>query len=550
MTKVANTNHIQEEEHAGGLPDPVDTESKQAPSTPQSNELTPANGNHETADIEKEAEAPAQRPLHSVFSARKKALIVFMTSLGSLFSPLSSFIYLPALNTLARDLHVSNASINLTVTSYMIFQGLAPMFFGDLSDMAGRRPAYIIAFLIYFCANLGLALQSNYAALFVLRALQSTGSSGTIALGNGVIADIVTSAERGVYIGWVQIGTQLGPALAPTVGGILAQFLGWRAIFWFLVIFSGIYLTVYFIFVPETGRNVVGDGSIPPKGWNKNVVNMLQDQKLRSQGHAETDSCKERRIEREKLATTRQLRFPNPLKTLRIVVEKDVALLLFSTSLMVTAFYCLIVPFPSILNERYGYNDLQIGLCYIPFSVGSAAGGVCCGRILDYNYKRVARQIGVSVDRKRGNDLRHFPIERARLEIGWYPMFLGSSCIVAWGWTLQARVSLAAPLVVLFCAGFFLSGCISLLSTLLVDLYPQHPATAMAASNLTRCSIGAVATAVVQYMIDAMGLGWCYTFFGLLAMTSSSCLWVVVKWGPGWREARFVREEKKAERRG
>lgn len=355
---------------AGVLPDPMstiatDTESKQAASASHSKEPALANGKNETTDIEREANAPAQRPLHSVFSARRKTLVVFMTSLGSLFSPLSTFIYLPALNVLASDLHVSNASINLTVTSYMIFQGLAPMFFGDLSDMAGRRPAYIIAFLIYFCANLGLALQSNYAALFVLRALQSTGSSGTIALGNGVIADIVTSAERGAYIGWVQVGTQLGPALAPTVGGILAQFLGWRAIFWFLVIFSGIYLTVYFIFVPETGRNVVGDGSIPPKGWNKNLVDLLQNRKLKAKGLDEKDSHKERQLRRENDTQTRKFRFPNPLGSLRILVEKDVALLLFFGSLIVTSFYCLILPFPSILKDQYGFNELRIGLCFM-----------------------------------------------------------------------------------------------------------------------------------------------------------------------------------------
>lgn len=180
--------------------------------------------------------------------------------------------------------------------------------------------------------------------------------------------------------------------------------------------------------------------------------------------------------------------------------------------------------------------------------MGAASGSACCGRFLDHNYRRVARQIGVSVDRKRGNDLRKFPIERARLEVMWYPMLLGSACIIAWGWTLEARTSLAAPLVVLFFAGFFLSGCISMLSALLVDLYPQHPATAMAAWNLTRCSLGAVTTAVVQYMIDAMGLGWCYTFFGLLTIGSSPCLWIIMKWGPQWREARFVRAASKAER--
>lgn len=181
--------------------------------------------------------------------------------------------------------------------------------------------------------------------------------------------------------------------------------------------------------------------------------------------------------------------------------------------------------------------------------MGSAIGSVCCGKFLDYNYTRVARQMGVSIDRKRGNDLRNFPIERARLEVVWYPMFLGTGTLIAWGWALQARTSLAAPLIVLFFAGFFLSGSLAMLSTLLVDLYPQNPATATAALNLIRCSMSAAGTAVIQYIIDAMGIGWCYTFLGLVTMAFSPCLWVVMKWGPKWREERFLTESKKKEER-
>lgn len=113
-------------------------------------------------------------------------------------------IYFPALSSLATDLNVSTEKINLTITSYMVFQGLAPTFFGDLADIIGRRPVYIILFIIYLGANIGLALQRNYAALLVLRMLQSTGSSGVIALASGVVADIAHSGERGKYmVGYV-----------------------------------------------------------------------------------------------------------------------------------------------------------------------------------------------------------------------------------------------------------------------------------------------------------------------------------------------------------
>ena len=152
-------------------------------------------------DLEALSHIPTGRPIHSVFTKRQKQFIVFMASWGGFFSPLTANIYFPALNALSADLQVSSTLINLTLTSYMIFQGLAPSFMGDLADVAGRRPVYVIGFAIYIAANIGLALQHSYAALFVLRCVQSSGSSAMIALAYGVVADVASSSERGTYLG-------------------------------------------------------------------------------------------------------------------------------------------------------------------------------------------------------------------------------------------------------------------------------------------------------------------------------------------------------------
>lgn len=66
-----------------------------------------------------------------------------------------------------------------------IMQGIAPMLIAGFSEKSGRRPAYLICFAIYVVANLALAVQSNYGALLALRIVQSAGSSGTIAIGQG-----------------------------------------------------------------------------------------------------------------------------------------------------------------------------------------------------------------------------------------------------------------------------------------------------------------------------------------------------------------------------
>jgi multidrug resistance protein len=219
----------------------------------------PATDNHDepvsTEKGETQEDAPTtevdERPLYSVFSPRMKMYIILMTVFATSFSPFSSFIYLPAISPIAESYRRSIADINLTVTVYQVVQAISPLFFGDLSDQIGRRPVYMVTFTIYIGANIGLALQHNYAALMVLRALQSAGSSATVAIGSAVMSDLTTSAERGGYITAVQASVQFAPALAPVLGGILTQFLGWRSTFWFLLIAAGVFIICYVPFVPE-----------------------------------------------------------------------------------------------------------------------------------------------------------------------------------------------------------------------------------------------------------------------------------------------------------
>jgi MFS family permease len=340
----------------------------------------------------------------------------------------------------------------------------------------------------------------------------------------------------------------MGPSLGPVIGGILAQFLGWRSIFWFLVIISALFLIPYVLTVPETGRNVVGNGSIPPQGWNMSVLDYLRfrEQTMSEDGLSRTATAECRRLAQAELARSRKLRFPNPLKTIHIIMEKDVAVVLLYNALIYTAFYDVLASIPQLFHEIYGFNDLQIGLCYIPFGVGCAVASWVNGQMLDRNYRLVARSIGFTIDRKRGDDLRHFPIERARIEIIWPMLSLGLACVLCYGWVLEKNPHLAAPLILHFIIGLCVNGTFNILSTLLVDLYPQSPATATAANNLVRCFMGAGGTGIINIMVENMGRGWCFTFVALICAAMMPLLWVETKWGPQWREERMVRLEKAA----
>jgi MFS family permease len=174
-------------------------------------------------------------------------------------------------------------------------------------------------------------------------------------------------------------------------------------------------------------------------------------------------------------------------------------------------------------------------------------GSIAAGKFLDFNFRRVARAINHPLHLRRGDDLRHFPIEKTRLQVVWPTALVGGVSFIAWGWALHARTNLAAPLIILFFSGGTISGTMAMQQALLIDLYPQSPATVTAALNVCRCLLSAAGTSVIQYMIDAMGLGWCYTFVGLVLIAFTPLTLVVVKWGPTWREERFLRVERKKE---
>lgn len=408
------------------------------------------------------------------------------------------------------------------------------MFIGDFADKAGRRPAYIVCFTIYILANLGLALQNSYPALFVLRCLQSAGSSTTIALSAAVVSDVATASSRGSYMGFVTAGSLLGPSVGPVIGGLLSQYLGWRAIFWFLLIFAGAFMVSFLIFFPETARVIVGDGSLPPQKWNMSLISYLKSRKAREEG-----------IPSPANSNKQKLKFPNPFQTLAIVFQKDTSIILFCNALLFAGFYDVSATIPAIFNELYGLNDLQIGLCYIPFGLGASIASILNGKFLDYNYRRLAKRLNFPLVKNRHTDLRNFPIEKARLEIAFPMLAIGSLSILVFGWFLNYGVHLAAPTTILFLMGLTLTGAFNTVSTLLVDLYPTQAAKATAANNIVRCLLGAGATALIDPMLSAMGRGWCFTFIALVMLATSPLLLLDIYKGPKWREERRLKEEAK-----
>lgn len=487
-------------------------------------------------------------PPYSSFTSGEKRMIVLAAALAAFFSPLTGQIYFPALNVIAKDLNVSASQINLTVTTYMIFQGIAPMFFGGFADSAGRRPAFVLCFVIYILANEGVAVCDTYTQLLVLRCFQSAGIAATVALSQAVIADTVTSAERGNYIGITMLPIVLAPSLGPVLGGVLSQYLGWRSIFWFLTILAAVTLVLMLFFFPETCRKLVGDGSIRPHPVYRTLWQVIADSRRRREAERAGDREELRRI---RMATSRKYRpklkisFGNPLDSLTMLFEPLLGVLLGYSAIVFAGFYAIATVMPSQFERLYGFDDVKIGLMYLPMAGGSVVAAFVTGPAINWNYRRHARRLGMPLTKGAQDDLSNFPVERARIEVGLPLLGLATAVLFAWGWALQYGAPIAVPCVLLFLMGVGMIGYTNASSVLIVDMYPKKAGAATAANNLTRCLLGAAATGAVSPMIDAIDVGWTFMIFGFLYLAGAPLLLLIMRNGIEWRKKIRAKEERK-----
>ncbi|KAL6298706.1 MFS general substrate transporter [Sparassis latifolia] len=513
-------------------------EKQQSPTiTPAASVGPPAPQSQDTA------EAPPPRPTqnapikaYSVYTAHEKWFIVGIAAFAGMFSPFTANIYLPAIPTIAKAFHKTIELINLTVTVYMIVQGISPMFWGTLSDRYGRRPMFLGCLLVLSLSCVGLALvpTSAYWLLMLLRCLQAAGSASTVALGAGVIADVAAPYERGTYFGLWNIGPMVGPTIGPVLGGVLADGLGWRSIFWFMCIASALCLIVILLLLPETLRAIVGDGSIPPPRHYRPIIPVIGRHVEESSDHASRPPPKG---------------FANPFV---LFLYPDVTLLLLYNAIVYAVFYGVTTSISTLFSSTYPYlSETEIGLCFLAIGGGMLIGGVITGKLLDRDYRRYKEKMLLALEETGNEKMRpedvmkeeNFPIERVRLHLMPYYLSLFVVTCIGYGWCLDAKVSIAGPLILSFIIGFCVVGVMNVTQTLIVDLVPGHSSAVTACNNLVRCSMGAVLVSVISLILKAMGTGWTYVFLAGVCLFFAPMNLVSLYMGPKWRARRRARRQ-------
>jgi EmrB/QacA subfamily drug resistance transporter len=156
------------------------------------------------------------------------------TSLGMLIATINSGTLIIALPALERSLHTSLLELVWVILSYMIASTVLVLSAGRLSDLFGRKRAYIAGFALFGAASLGAGFSGSATELIVWRLVQGIGGALLFANAPAIVTDAFPSRQLGVAMGTNTMIAAVGLVLGPVLGGALVA-ISWQWVFWFNV---------------------------------------------------------------------------------------------------------------------------------------------------------------------------------------------------------------------------------------------------------------------------------------------------------------------------
>jgi MFS transporter, DHA1 family, multidrug resistance protein len=159
------------------------------------------------------------------------------TILSFALIPLTGFatdVYLPSLPSMASELHVSGAAVQLSIVLFMVSGGISQLFVGSLLDSFGRRRLGLLSMLVFALASFLIAGSHNIYMIYAMRVVQGVTVAFIVVSKRAFFVDMYSGEKLKHYTSLFSIVWATAPIIAPFVGGYLQASFGWGSNFYFL----------------------------------------------------------------------------------------------------------------------------------------------------------------------------------------------------------------------------------------------------------------------------------------------------------------------------
>src|ERR671927_185102 len=156
------------------------------------------------------------------------------TSAGMLLATINSGTLIIALPDLERALHATLLGLVWVILAYMIVSTVLVLTAGRLSDLFGRKQAYVGGFILFSLASLGAGFAADATQLILWRIAQGVGAAFLFANSAALVTDAFPKHQLGLAMGTNTMVAAIGLVLGPVLGGALVA-ISWQWVFWFNV---------------------------------------------------------------------------------------------------------------------------------------------------------------------------------------------------------------------------------------------------------------------------------------------------------------------------
>ncbi|MGJ7031929.1 multidrug effflux MFS transporter [Niabella hirudinis] len=177
------------------------------------------------------------------------------TLVAFLLIPLSGLItdiYIPSMPHMALELHQPEASVQLTLSLFLVSYGLAQFVTGSLIDSYGRFRLTLVSLAVFIVSNIVIIFTKQIELIYAMRIVQGITTGFIIVAKRAFFVDVYEGEERRHYLSLMSIVWSSAPVIAPFIGGYLQQYFNWQANFYVLAGYGLLMLVLEWTFSGET----------------------------------------------------------------------------------------------------------------------------------------------------------------------------------------------------------------------------------------------------------------------------------------------------------
>ncbi|KAJ9479051.1 putative Polyamine transporter 3 (putative) [Pseudozyma hubeiensis] len=444
------------------------------------------------------------------WSLRRKWALTVLVSMFTVNVTFASSAPSSATQQLTQEFQIGTVTATLITSLFLAGYCLGPILWSTMSELVGRKLVMSIAMLMYTLFILGQALAKNPETLFVTRFISGVCAAAPLTICGGVIADMWDPVGRGFAMSLFSCSVFIGPVMGPIVGGFVTQsYLGWRWVFWVMMIFAGVCWLAILFFLPET---------FAP------VLLMRKVKRLRK---LDPEANKQLYAPHEKSDwSIGGIAHRTLLRPFEILTQEPILVLItIYLSIVYGILYGLFEAVPVVFEMKRGFNLGESGLIFIAVGLGTTIGGII-NIFLSLRYKQLTPF------------WHNMPPPEERL---WGSMVAGPILVIGafwFGWTGQyPSVPWYVPALALIPIGMSFTLVFISLLAYIVDCYTVYAASALAANTIVRSAVGAAFPLFTRNMFQGLGTNWAASLLGFVALALTPCPYIFYVYGSkirGW----------------